>query len=390
VRVLWVTNDLPPRAGGIQQFVANLLDRVHPHETVVIGPAGGMEAIAHDAAQPYRTVRAPGAVLPTRPTRRLIVDVARAHDAQVIVLGATWPLGELAPGLDRALGVPIVALSHGLEAGLARPGAGHLIRRATRGLTAVTAITAWTEQRLAPYVRADRLERLPPGVDVERFTPEVDGRGQREAWGVPPDATLLGCISRLVPRKGQDALVEVWPELRRRHPDAWLALVGEGPLEPRLRRAVGRLGSDGRVVMPGRVPWPELPASYAALDVFAMPCRTRLAGTDVEGLGIVYLEAQACGVPVVAGRSGGAPEAVHDGVTGSVVDGRDSDELLAALDRWLSDPAGRRVAGEAGTAWTRRRWAWTAIAERFASLLDEVTTPGRTAGRRSPGDGPRG
>jgi phosphatidyl-myo-inositol dimannoside synthase len=390
MRVLWLTNDLPPRAGGIQQFIANLLDRVHPDETVVIGPAGGAEAAEHDAAQLYRTVRAPGVVLPTRATTRLAVDVARRHDAQVIVLGATWPLGELAPTLHRVLGIPIVALSHGLEAGLARPGAGHLVRRATRGLAAVTAITAWTEQRLAPYVRAGRLERLPPGVDVSRFTPQVDGRGQRAAWGVPEEATLLGCISRLVPRKGQDALVEVWPEVRRRHPDAWLALVGEGPSERRLRRDVARLGPEARIVMPGRVPWPDLPASYAALDVFAMPCRTRLAGTDVEGLGIVYLEAQACGVPAIAGRSGGAPEAVQDGVTGSVVDGRDPRDLLAAIDRWVSDSSRRRQAGTAGVAWTHDRWSWTAIAERFTTLLDEVTTPERTAGRRSRGDDPRG
>jgi phosphatidyl-myo-inositol dimannoside synthase len=389
MRVLWVTNDLPPRAGGIQQFIANLLARVHPDETVVIGPAAGPEAVEHDAAQPYRTVRRPGAVLPTRATRRAIVEVARAHDAQVIVLGATWPLGELAPALGRALGVPIVALSHGLEAGLARPGVGHLIRRATRGLDAVTAITAWTEGRLAPYVRAERLERLPPGVDVERFTPHVDGRAQRQAWGVPSDATLVGCISRLVPRKGQDALIEVWPEVRRSHPDAWLALVGEGPLEQRLRRAVGRLGPGSHVVMPGRVPWPDLPASYAALDVFAMPCRTRLAGTDVEGLGIVYLEAQACGVPAIAGRSGGAPEAVRDGVSGSVVDGRDPEQLFAALDRWLSDPAGRRRAGEAGGGWARERWSWPAIADRFATLLADVTTPGSAGDRRPRGGGPR-
>jgi phosphatidyl-myo-inositol dimannoside synthase len=378
VRILWVTNDLPPRTGGIQQFVANLLQRVHPEHTVVIGPRGGPEAAAHDAAQPYRTVRTPGTVLPTRATARLTVDVARAHDAQVVVLGAAWPLGELAPSLGRALGVPIVALSHGLEAGLARPVAGHLIGRATRGLTAVTAITEWTESRLAPYVRADRLERLPPGVDVERFSPQIAGGEQRRAWGVPSDAILVGCISRLVPRKGQDALVEVWPEVRRRHPGAWLALVGEGPLERRLRRAVDRLGPDAQVVMPGRVPWPDLPASYAALDVFAMPCRTRLAGTDVEGLGIVYLEAQASGVPVIAGRSGGAPEAVRDGVTGSVVDGRDRDDLLVAIERWSSDPVERRRAGAAGVAWAHERWSWTAIAHRFASLLDEVTTSGPT------------
>lgn len=373
MRVLWLTNDLPPRTGGIQQFVANLLERVHPQDAVVIGPAGGTEASEHDERQPYRTVRAPGAVLPTPAIGRLAVEVARSHRAEAIVLGASWPLGELVPRLRAALGVPVIALSHGLEAGLARPGTGRLITRATRELSALTAITAWTEARLAPFVGDVRLERLPPGVDVERFTPAVDGRGQRAAWGVPDDAPLVGCISRLVPRKGQDALLEVWPEIRRRHPGAWLALVGEGPSQQRLARTVAGMGPDAGVVLPGRVPWPELPAAYAALDLFAMPCRTRLAGTDVEGLGIVYLEAQATGVPAIAGRSGGAPEAVIDGVTGTVVDGRDGRQLVAAVDAWLADPAARRRAGEAGVEWTRRRWSWPAIASRFVRLLDEVT-----------------
>lgn len=381
MRVLWLTNDLPPRVGGIQQFVANLLERVHPDGSVVIGPAGGPEAAAHDAVQPYRTVRAPGAVLPTPGIARLVIDVARSHGAEAIVLGATWPLGELAPRLGRALRIPVIGLSHGLEAGLARPGAGRLIGRATRGLAAVTTITAWTEDRLRSHVRAPRLERLPPGVDVDLFAPSVDGRGQRAAWGVPADVPLVGCISRLVPRKGQDLLVQVWPEVRRRHPDAWLALVGEGPSQRRLEGAVARLDAHSGVVMPGRVAWEALPASYAALDVFAMPCRTRLAGTDVEGLGMVYLEAQACGVPAIAGRSGGAPEAVRDGVTGSVVDGREPRELVEALDRWLTHPASRRQAGAAGAAWTRQRWSWTAIAGRLAQLLDEVTGP---APRRRP------
>jgi phosphatidyl-myo-inositol dimannoside synthase len=372
VRVLWLTNDLPPRAGGIQQFVANLLARVHPDTTVVVGPGGEPGAIEHDAVQPYRTVRAPGRVLPTRTIRRLTVDTARDHDADVVVLGASWPLGELAPGLRDELGVPIVALSHGLEAGLPGVGLGRLVRRATRGLAALTTISDWTEARLAPHVRAARTVRIPPGVDVDRFRPEVDGAPLRERWGVPPSAPLVGCISRLVPRKGQDALVEVWPQFRVRHPDAWLVLVGEGPSADRLARRVDALGPNAQVVLAGRAAWDDLPACYAALDLFAMPCRTRLAGLDVEGLGIVYLEAAACGVPAIAGRSGGAPEAVRDGETGTVVDGRDHRALVDAIDGWLSDDAARKVAGTAGRAWVEQRWSWEAIADRFARLLDEV------------------
>jgi phosphatidyl-myo-inositol dimannoside synthase len=372
VRVLWVTNDLPPRAGGIQQFVGNLLDRVHPATTVVVGPGGQDGAAVHDAAQPYRTVRAPGGVHPTPRTRRLVLEVGRRHRPDVVVLGASWPLGELAGPVGRALGVPVVALSHGLEAGLCGVGLGHLIRRATRDLAALTTISDWTEGRLLPNVRAGRVERIPPGVDIDRFHPRVDGRTLRSRWGVPPDVPLVGCVSRLVPRKGQDQLLAVWPEVRRRHPTAHLALVGEGPSGEKLARTAAALGPDAGVVLPGRVAWDELPAAHAAADVFAMPCRTRHLGTDVEGLGIVYLEAQAVARPAIAGRSGGAPEAVRDGVTGTVVDGQDCRELVAALSRWLGDPGGRARAGAAGRAWVERAWSWDTIADRFGHLLDEV------------------
>jgi phosphatidyl-myo-inositol dimannoside synthase len=309
--------------------------------------------------------------------RRLVVEVGREHRPDVVVLGASWPLGELAPRLGRDLGVPVVALSHGLEAGLASVHLGHLVARATRGLAALTTISDWCEDRLAPHVRADRVVRVPPGVDVDRFTPAVDGTALRRGWGVPDDAPLVGCVSRLVPRKGQDRLLATWPELRRRHPDAHLAIVGEGPLADGLARQASALGPDAGVVLPGRVAWSDLPAAHAAFDVFAMPCRTRRFGTDVEGLGIVYLEAQAVGRPAVAGRSGGAPEAVLDGTTGSVVDGHDDAAIVAAVDRWLSDPQGRAAAGRAGREWVERRWTWEVIAARFADLLDEVVAAAR-------------
>ncbi len=375
-RILWVTNDLPPRAGGIQQFVGNLLDRVHPATTLVVGP-GDREAAAHDVQQPYRTVRLPGAVVPTPAVRRRVLATGRAHRPDVVVLGASWPLGELAPALRRHLGAPVVALSHGLEAGLVRVGLGRLVRRATRDLAAVTTISDFTAAQLGPHLGADQVVRVPPGVDLERFTPAVDGTGRRAVWGVPLDAPVVGCISRLVPRKGQDALLAVWPRLRARHPDAWLVLVGEGPGQRRLAQDVARLGPGAQVVLAGRAAWEDLPACYAALDVFAMPCRTRWGGLDVEGLGIVYLEAQACGVPAVAGRSGGAPETVREGVSGSVVDGRDREALLTALDGWLADPAARERAGREGRRWVEERWGWEAIAERFQHLLDEVAAPTR-------------
>lgn len=370
MKVLWVTNDLPPRIGGIQEFVGALLERVHPDDTVVVGPADA-DAEDHDPTRPWRTVRLPAAVQPTPATLRRVVRVARSFRPDVVVLGASWPLGELAGSLRRQLQVPVVAISYGLEAGLVTVGLGGLVRRATRHVDAVTTLSAWTEQRLTPHLRAPRVRRLPAGVDVARFHPDVDGRPLRQRWEVPQDVPLVACISRLVPRKGQDALLEVWPQVRDRHPDAHLVLVGEGPDRERLARRAGPLRERG-VRLPGRVSYDELPAAHAAADVFAMPCRTRWFGTDVEGLGIVYLEAQAVRRPAIAGSSGGAPEAVREGVTGSVVDGRDHRALLAALDRWLADPAARRAAGQAGRDWVERTWSWDVIATEFRDLLAEV------------------
>ena len=371
-RVLWVTNDLPPRSGGIQQFVGNLLRRTHPDSTVVVGPAEGLEAGLADERERHHTVRAPGAVLPTPSIARLVVDVARSHRSEVIVLGATWPLGELAGPLRRRLDVPVVGLTHGLEAGMAGAGLGPLIARATEGLAAVTTISRFTADRLAGYLRADRVRHLPPGVDVDRFHPGVDGAAFRRRWGVPEGVPVVACISRLVPRKGQDQLVGIWQQVQRRHPDAWLLLVGEGPLHAPLARRLQRLGASAQIVLTGAIGWEQLPEAHAAADLFAMPCRTRWGGLDVEGLGIVYLEAQASGVPVIAGRSGGAPETVLDPRSGEVVDGRDPAALLAAVDGWLAAPERRIAAREPARRATVEGYAWDTIAADLRRLLAEV------------------
>lgn len=375
LRVLWVSNDLPPRAGGIEQFVGNLLMRVHPTTTVVVGPARE-DAAGHDQRVPYEVVRADGAVLPTPGVLRLVRRVAARHDPEVVVLGATWPLGELGGALRRGPGVPVVGLSHGLEAGLCRARLGSLVRRATRHLSAVTAVSRWSRSRLQGYVPPDRLVRLSPGVDVARFHPGADRDRMRRRWDVPEDAAVLGCVSRLVARKGQDVLLRVWPRLAARHPGAWLVLVGTGPLEDRLRRRAAVLE---RVRVVGEVSWEDLPGAHAALDVFALPCRTRWWGLDVEGLGIVCLEAQASGVPVVVGSSGGAPETVVEGTTGTVVEGRRPAEVARAIERLLADPGLRRRQGAAGRRHVEERWTWERAAGDLRRLLAEVVDrdPGR-------------
>nr|WP_275586396.1 glycosyltransferase family 4 protein [Geodermatophilus normandii] len=245
------------------------------------------------------------------------------------------------------------------------------MRRIAGGLDVLTYISDYTRTRLEPALGGrTRLVQLSPGVDVDRFTPSADGSAVRRRHGLG-EGPVVVCVSRLVPRKGQDVLVAGWPRVLVRNPDARLLLVGGGPDEGRLRRAVADRGLGGSVVLTGPVPPAQLPEHYAAGDVFAMPCRTRRGGLDVEGLGMVYLEAAAVGLPVVAGTSGGAPEAIRDGETGTVVaDPRSPEAVAAAVTALLDDPARARAMGAAGRAWVEERWSWTTIAAGLAALLD--------------------
>ena len=177
------------------------------------------------------------------------------------------------------------------------------------------------------------------------------------------------CVSRLVPRKGQDTLIRAWPEVLAAVPDALLLIVGGGRYRAALERLAARTGVTGSVVFAGPVPWPELPAYYDAGDVFAMPCRTRRHGLDVEGLGIVYLEASATGLPVIGGDSGNAPDAILAGETGYVVPGRSAAGLVNRLAELLTDPAGARAMGEKGMAWVDQEWRWDLVSQRLQRIL---------------------
>lgn len=371
VRTLWVTNDFPPRSGGIEQFVANLIARAAP-ETVRVLTANHPEAGAYDEQLAYKVVRAaPRPLVPMPWLAARMREEAADHGADAVVFGAAWPLAELAT----AVPLPSVALTHGHEAGISRVGGGLAIRHALRDVEAVGVISGFTNQLLERWIpRGARVHHLPPGVDVDRFRPEVDGSAIRRRYSIAADTPLVLCLSRLVPRKGQDVLIEAWPQVLRRVPEAHLLIAGSGPLEPALRRRVTRLGLNPAITFTGDVTAADLPAFHTAADLFAMPCRTRLLGLDVEGLGIVYLEAQAAGRPVVAGRSGGAPEAVLDGETGVVVDGRDVGAVADAVASLLADPERRAAMGGAGRRFVSQRYAWEVIAGRFEALLDDAVT----------------
>jgi phosphatidylinositol alpha-1,6-mannosyltransferase len=402
-KVLIVTNDYPPRSGGIQSFVHALACRLPADGVVVYAPAW-KGAAEFDAGLPFPVIRHPGSLMLPVPAVR---DRARAllteHGCDTVLFGAAAPLGLLAPALRRAGARRIVALTHGHEAGWAAlPGARWLFRRIAAEVDVLTYLAEYFRIRLAralPAQSAGRLVRLAPGVDPAEFRPGSGGSEVRKRLGIDPDRPVVVCVSRMVPRKGQDTLLRAWPAVLAGAgsprgagvgtgvgggvgagsppgagvgagpPRPLLLLVSDGPYRARLERLAGRLGVADSVLFTGPVTWDELPAYYDAGNIFAMPCRTRRAGLDVEGLGIVYLEASATGLPVVGGDSGGAPDAIIDGETGYVVPGRSVAGVATRLSELLADPIGAAAMGVKGQAWIEREWTWDLVADRLRQIL---------------------
>ncbi|WP_344242041.1 glycosyltransferase family 4 protein [Actinocorallia libanotica] len=372
MKTLILTNDFPPRAGGIQQFVHNLALR-RPEGSVVVYAPAWKGAAAFDAEQPFEVVRHPTSLmLPVPSVARRAAQIVRSHECDSVLFGASAPLGLLAPGLRRQGVARMVGITHGHEAAWAQlPVARRLLRRVGDGLDVLTYLGEYTRSRMAAVLTpeaAGRMERLAPGVDEKLFHRGAGGAEIRRRHGLAGRPVAV-CVSRLVPRKGQDNLIRAWPEVLRQVPEAALLLVGGGPYRAELEGLADAMGVRSSVVFTGSVPWQELPAHYDAGDVFAMPCRTRRRGLDVEGLGIVYLEASATGLPVVAGDSGGAPDAVLPGETGIVVPGRSVDAVAAQVAGLLADPVGAAELGAAGRAWVEREWTWERQAARLDALL---------------------
>ncbi|MEE1746011.1 MULTISPECIES: glycosyltransferase family 4 protein [unclassified Streptomyces] len=378
-KTLIVTNDFPPRPGGIQAFLHNMALRLDPGRIVVYAstwkrsPEGLAATAAFDAEQPFPVVRDPTTMLlPTPRVTRRSVRLLREHGCTSVWFGAAAPLGLMAPALRRAGARRLVATTHGHEAGWAQlPAARQLLRRIGEGTDTITYLGEYTRSRIAPALTAAaaaRMAQLPPGVDEKTFHPDSGGSRVRAGLGLS-DRPVVVCVSRLVPRKGQDTLILAMPAILAQVPDAVLLIVGGGPYAEELKRLAAQTGVAESVRFTGPVPWEELPAHYGAGDVFAMPCRTRRGGLDVEGLGIVFLEASATGLPVVAGDSGGAPDAVLDGETGWVVRGDSVEESADRIVTLLRDPELRRRMGERGRAWVEEKWRWDLLAERLRALL---------------------
>jgi phosphatidylinositol alpha-1,6-mannosyltransferase len=380
VRVLVVTNDFPPRVGGIQTYLHELYARLDPSSVVVLAPAQPGDA-AFDRAQPFEVVRWPGRIYwPTPELARRVRDLAWARRVDALAFGAVLPMNLVAEGLD----LPLVVHTHGFEVAWAHlPVLRQLLRRIARRAALVTAVSEYTRRHIGRALRglADggvgrprigpRVELLRTGVDLDRFHPAVDGAEVRKRYGLG-GAPVVVHASRLVRRKGQDTLLRALPLVRREVPDARALVVGAGPDAARLRRLARELGLEGAVRFAGEVDAASLPEHYAAGDVFAMPCRSRWAGLEVEGLGLVYLEAQACARPAVAGDSGGAPEAVVPGETGYVVPGRDHRALARCLAGLLGDPERARAMGRAGRAFVEAHHRWDDVAARYRAMLDRL------------------
>ena len=371
-RTLLVTNDYPPRVGGIQRTLEALV-RCFPADRVAVLCPDAEGAAAFDEAAPYEVFRQPERFLwPVPDVRRRVHEAVRSFGAEVVLFGAVYPLALLGPSLAEA-GTPYLAAAHGFEYWLSiAPGTHALVRRATSRAARVPVMCS---RFIARVVRTAVPQGVPvsvmyPGADLEVLPPDLPFADLAELHGVA-DRPLIVCVSRLVARKGQDVLILAMPEIRRRVPDATLLIVGDGPYRDRLE-ALAALAPAGSVAFTGQVSEADLPRYYRAGNVFAMPCRNRLGGLEVEGWGNVFIEAAACGRPVVVGDSGGARESLVPGETGLLVNGSDVGQVAEAVGSLLADPERAEAMGRAGRARVEAAFAWSRPAEELADWLRQA------------------
>ncbi|HZX53575.1 MAG TPA: glycosyltransferase family 4 protein [Ilumatobacteraceae bacterium] len=366
---LLVTNDFPPKIGGIQSLLWEWWRRLPPDSFAVLtSPYKG--AAAFDSRQPFVIERTREPVLLPHPWMvARINDMARRVGAELIVLDPAVPLGLVGPSLE----LPYDVVLHGAEVAvpgrlpITKQSLAHVLRRA-RHVVAAGSYPAREAERAAS--RELPITVVPPGVDTDRFHPLDDAQraAARARFGLPEECELIVTISRLVPRKGFDTAIRAAAQLRASRPNLLLAISGSGRDEHRLRRLAEEI--DARVRFLGRVDNDDLPALYGCADIYTMLCRNRWSGLEQEGFGIVFLEAAACAVPQVAGDSGGAEDAVVDGVTGIMVrDPHDVGEAVRAFSRLLDDPALRRTMGSAGRIRAAEEFSYDGLAEQLGLAL---------------------
>ena len=370
--ILLVTNDFGPRAGGIETFVIGLLERMPSGEVVVY--TSSQEGSA-DFDQRWKSefgvevIRDRSSILlPTPRVIKNLRNILRARSITKVWFGAAAPLGLSARWLRKAGATHIVALTHGHEVWWSKVWPfSWAMSEIARSIDVATYLGEFTKEAIAPrFDDRNKLRKIAPGIDTEHFKPSDPSKLRREL-GIDDRPTIIS-VGRLVHRKGQDRLVEAMSRIVKELPNALLVFVGEGPHRKVLDRLVKKYELQEHVRFIGRIHYADLPRYIALGDVFAMPSRSRLLGLEVEGLGIVYLEASACGLPVVGGSSGGAPDAVKDGITGYVVDGNNIDEIAERTTKLLRDHQLRKAMGQAGREWAVAEWRW----QRWSSEFNET------------------
>ena len=375
---LLVTNDFPPKVGGIQAYLWELWRRLDPDSFAVLTASSDPGADAFDAEQAARGIRierVPSKVLvPTPALVRRIRRSAERVGADLVVLDPAVPLGVIGP----RLGLPYAVLLHGAEVAIPGrlPVSRSVLAHVVRGSSLVISAGGYPAAEARRAVRGrgmPRVVEIPPGVDLERFTPLDDGERirARSDLGLPVEGPLVVSVSRLVPRKGMDVLVDAAAQLAYRYPDLTVAIAGRGRDAERLAGRVAELGAPVRLL--GGVSDADLPRLVGAADVFAMLCRNRWLGLEQEGFGIVFLEAAAAGVAQVAGASGGAGEAVEDRVTGVVVRRpTEAGDVARALADLLDDPTGREAMGRAARSRAEASFDYDVLAPRLGASLSDV------------------
>jgi phosphatidylinositol alpha-1,6-mannosyltransferase len=377
IRHLLVTNDFPPKIGGIQSYLWELWRRLPPDDFMVLTSPYADSAV-FDSEQPFRIERTREPVLLPNPLlARRVRSLAESFGAQAVVLDPALPLGLIGP----SLGLPYAAVLHGAEVTVPGrlPATRPLLARVLEQSSLLISAGGYPESEARRTTsKLPAVVQVPPGVDTARFVPlpPIEKASVRARLGLPRGGPLVLSVSRLVPRKGMDVLIEAAAMLSKAYPELTVAIAGHGRDKPRLERLIHKTGAPVRLM--GRVPGGDLPNLYASADVFALCCRSRWGGLEQEGFGIVFVEAAAAGVPSVAGDSGGAAEAVEDGVTGVVLkDPTDKVAVAEAIVKFISDPGRASTEGQAARHRAEAEFSYDRLAQRLMGALDSITAAPR-------------
>jgi phosphatidylinositol alpha-1,6-mannosyltransferase len=375
-KIICITNDFGPRAGGIETFVIGLIERL-PKDSLTVYTSSQDHASDYDQKWlrdfGVKVIRDPSKILlPTPRTIRAVKKVIKDEDIKTAFFGAAAPLALMSRAIRKAGISNIVALTHGHEVWWSKVWPFKLaIRFIGNNVDHLTYLGDYTRSEISKALSlkaSHAMVKIAPGIDTDHFAPHPGAVELRRSLGLS-DKKVIVSVGRLVHRKGQDTLIAALPEILQHHPTAHILMVGEGPYREHLEKLVAKHDVESAITFIGRVQYSDLPRYLSAGELFAMPSRSRLAGLEVEGLGIVYLEASSCELPVIAGRSGGAPDAVLEGVTGLTVDGTKPRDIAAAVISLFDNPAASRDMGLAGRKWISSNWRWQIWSDAFSKLL---------------------